>query len=272
MLGNLAWKVSRILARNGGPFSRFLYSAATIYSRSYKNLDYDMASNGEFLLLDRLSRLDIRIVFDIGANKGDYASACLSRFPDAFVHAFEIVPVTFRKLQDNLASLGRVRLNEYGLSNTTETLEINYNPDHDGASSLLSGIKAIHDDTWQRMPVRVTTGDEYVRDNSVPLIDILKIDVEGAENLVLEGFRDTLAQGRVSSIQFEFGLANIYSKFLLNDFWSLLGEHGFVLGPIMPNGVDFKDYDPHDEDFQGAPNYFAVHRDRADMIAAVRRQ
>ena len=272
MLGSLAWKTSRVVARNGGPFSRFLYSAAVIYARSYKNLNYDMASNGEFLLLDRLGKLNIKVVFDVGANKGDYSKACLSRFPDAEIHAFEIVPATFKKLRANLASSGRVQLNDYGLSNATGTLEINYNPDHDGSSSLLNEVKAIHDAAWQKVPVRVSTGDEYVRDHPVPLIDLLKIDVEGAENLVLEGFRNTLTQGRISSIQFEFGLANIYSKFLLNDFWSLLGEHGFALGPIMPNGVDFKDYNPCDEDFQGTPNFFAVHKSRPDMISSVRRQ
>jgi FkbM family methyltransferase len=272
MFGSLAWKMSRVVARSGGPFSRLLYSAATIYVRSYKNLDYDMTSNGEFRLLNRLGKLDTKTIFDVGANKGDYTQACLSSFPNAFVHAFEIAPATFKKLQANLSSSGRVRLNEFGLSDRSGTFDINYNPEHDGSSSLLSGVTAIHDSVWQKVPVRVTTGDDYVRDNLIPLIDLLKIDVEGAENLVLEGFRNTLAKGGVSSVQFEFGLANIYSKFLLNDFWNLLGGHGFVLGPIMPDGVEFKDYDPCDEDFQGTPNFFAVHKDRSDMISAVRRQ
>ena len=231
-----------------------------------------MESNGELLLLDRLRKLNIKTVFDVGANRGDYSKACLSRFPDALIHAFEIVPATFNKLNANLASYGRVQLNEYGLSNTSGTLEINYNPDHDGASSLLDEVTVIHDASWRKVPVRVTTGDEYTDNKSISLIDLLKIDVEGAENLVLEGFRNTLAQGRISSIQFEFGLANIFSKFLLKDFWYLLGEHGFILGPIMPDGVDFKDYNPCDEDFQGTPNFFAVHKGCPDMISAVRRQ
>ncbi len=272
MFGNLAWKASRAVARSRGPLPRLLYSAATVYVRSYKNLNYDMTSNGEFLLLSRLARLNIRTVFDVGANQGAYVNACLSRFPNASIHAFEIAPPTFKKLHANLASSERVLLNAYGLSDTVGTLEINYNPDHDGASSLLNEVKEIHDARWQKVSVGVTTGDRYLSDHPVPLVDLLKIDVEGAENLVLEGFRDTLAQGRISSIQFEFGLANIYSKFLLNDFWKLLGGHGFVLGPIMPDGVDFKDYDPCDEDFQGTPNFFAVRKDRPDMISAVRRQ
>ena len=124
---------------------------------------------------------------------------------------------------------------------------------------------------WERLTAAVTTGDAYCRANAVERIDLLKIDVEGAENLVLDGFWDMFSQGRIACVQFEFGMLNIYSKFLLKDFWDLLTGHGFTLGPIMPDGVWFRDYDPRDEDFNGPPNFFAVHHARPDLIAAVRR-
>jgi hypothetical protein len=65
-------------------------------------------------------------------------------------------------------------------------------------------------------------------------------------------------------------MINIYAKFLLLDFWRVLTGHGFVLGPVMPRGVAFKSYDARDENFQGPPNFVAVHGSRPEIIAAVR--
>jgi hypothetical protein len=65
-------------------------------------------------------------------------------------------------------------------------------------------------------------------------------------------------------------MINIYSKFLLRDFWQFFSEHGFAIGPIMPNGVTFKDYNPRDENFQGPPNFLAVHKSRPMIIEAVK--
>jgi FkbM family methyltransferase len=229
-----------------------------------------MESNGEYYVLDRLSTTGIKNVFDVGANKGEYTNACLSRFPAATIHAFEIAPPTYQKLTQNVSS-ERVKFNKFGLSNTEGYFELNYNPDDDGSSSLVEG-SSIHDGMWQRIKVDVTTGDKYCKDSGVKSIDLLKVDVEGAEHLVLDGFSQSFASGVISSVQFEFGMVNIYSKFLLKDFWELFSKHGFVVGPVMPNGVDFKDYNTRDEDFQGPPNFFAVHKSKLNIIKAVRRQ
>jgi trans-aconitate methyltransferase len=101
-LRNVAWNTSRVIAHRGGPFSRLLYSMASVYVLTYKNRNYDMTTNGEYFVLDCLSKQNIKTVFDVGANKGEYTTACLSRFLDAKIHAFEIVPATFQKLAANI--------------------------------------------------------------------------------------------------------------------------------------------------------------------------
>jgi hypothetical protein len=53
-----------------------------------------MDNNGEYYVLDKLSNTTIDTVFDVGANNGDYTNACLSRFKNAKIHAFEIAPPT----------------------------------------------------------------------------------------------------------------------------------------------------------------------------------
>jgi FkbM family methyltransferase len=267
-----ALHASRLIAQNCGPVSRLLYIGANAYVRSYKNLNYDMTSNGEFYILDRLPTKEMSTIFDVGANIGDYTSACLGRFrsDDVTIHAFEPVPATFEKLSANVAS-PHVRRNAIGLSNCRQMIEINYNPLDSGSSSIFAG-ELLHQGHWDKVQVEVMTGDEYCAENGEQSIDLLKIDVEGAENLVLEGFSGLLESEKISCIQFEFGMVNIHTKFLLKDFWDILNKRGFVLGPVMPRGVIFKDYNPRDEDFQGPSNYLAVHGARLDLIEAVRRR
>jgi hypothetical protein len=67
-------------------------------------------------------------------------------------------------------------------------------------------------------------------------------------------------------------MVNIYSKFLLKDFWEFFSNHGYILGPVMPKGVDFKEYNTRDENFQGPPNFFAVHKSKSKIIEAVKRK
>jgi FkbM family methyltransferase len=129
---------------------------ASVYVLTYKNRNYDMTTNGEYFVLDCLSKQNIKTVFDVGANKGEYTTACLSRFLDAKIHAFEIVPATFQKLAANIKIRKRVELNGFGLSNFEGTVEINYNPNEDGFSSIIAG-EAIHDSTWTKLQVLLVT-------------------------------------------------------------------------------------------------------------------
>ncbi|CAN7550204.1 FkbM family methyltransferase [Bosea sp. LjRoot9] len=269
ILRKTAWNTSRLIAQNGGAVSRALYKVANLYKKTYNNLNYDMNTNGEYYLLDRLSTAEMKTVLDVGANKGDYTLACLSRFKDANVHSFEIAPPTYQKLTNNVSSK-RVKLNNFGLSNKDGSFYLNYNPDDDGSSSLVEGSN-IHDGNWSKIQVNVIRGDDYCKNECINSVDLLKVDVEGAEHLVFDGFSESFEKNMISTVQFEFGMVNIYSKFLLKDFYDLFSKHGFVLGPVMPSGVDFKEYNTRDEDFQGPPNFFAVHKSKPRIIEAVKK-
>jgi FkbM family methyltransferase len=270
-LNGIAWSTSRTVANGRGPVSRALFGLASIYVRAYKNLNYDIAENGELFVLRKLAQSDVRMIFDVGANVGDYSAACLECMPNAHVHAFEIAEPTYKLLADKSSGSARMSIHNLGLSNKSGEIEMFYNAAHDGSSSLLDQASQIHSgQEFKAIPCRVMRGDEFCSENGIDHIDLLKIDVEGAEHLVLEGFDSLFRKGAITCVQFEFGLVNIYSKFLLHDFWTMFNGYEFEVGPIMPDGVDFKSYDPHDEDFQGAPNYFAVHRSRKDLVETLR--
>lgn len=81
--------------------------------------------------------------------------------------------------------------------------------------------------------------------------------------LVLAGAAETLAQRRVKLLQFEYGAFSIDTRFLLKDFFALLGGQ-FWIGEIYPTHVDFADYDWRNEDFRFA-NYLCVSRDHPEL-------
>jgi hypothetical protein len=71
------------------------------YQSWYGNVNYDLESNGEGAVLDTVARFAPRVIFDVGANVGDWSQAAASRCSTAALHAFEISPPTFERLREN---------------------------------------------------------------------------------------------------------------------------------------------------------------------------
>lgn len=89
-------------------------------------------------------------------------------------------------------------------------------------------------------------------------IDLVKIDVQGHEMQVLEGFGAALARTRV--VQFKFGSVHIDTRTFFRDFWIFFAERGFDLYRLAPCGpVPVRAYREADEAFV-VTNYLAVRR------------
>lgn len=99
--------------------------------------------------------------------------------------------------------------------------------------------------------------DEYWK-NKDQLIDYVKIDVEGHELDVLEGFGELI--NKIKLIQFEFGGCNIDTRTFFQDFWYFFQEKEFLLYRISPRGCrQIKFYTPREENFITS-NYIAVNQ------------
>ena len=227
----------------------------------------EAAVNGEAWLIRRTAGLGFKTIFDVGANVGDWAGLALASHPAARLHCFEIVPSTFAALQKNLSShLARCVLNPFGLSDGAGTVKIYLNP----TSNLVSSMYTFGDASkWETVDGELQSGSAYVQAHGIEHIDYLKIDVEGAEALVLKGLVPELAAGKIRLLHFEYNRGALESRFLLKDFYALLQPLGFCLGKLYPHGVMFQDYRWDLEDFVG-PNYVACRKDDAEMIALLK--
>jgi Methyltransferase FkbM domain len=139
-----------------------------------------------------------------------------------------------------------------------------YFPDH----PEMSGPAARYDN-FVTIPfqAKLSTGDRYCDDRGIDTVDFLKIDAEGGEPPVLEGFEKHLATQKIHCLQFEYGKFAAETKFLLADYYQRLG-HLYWIGKIYPNCVDFRDYHFSMEDFRFS-NYCCVSKQRPDLRSAL---
>lgn len=238
-------------------FFRTIAKLAKQYLKWFGNASYKPLKNGERWVLAQLREASIGSVLDVGANVGDWALLAEEVLPQATIWALEIVPATFTRLRERVQGHTRIRCFNLGLADHDGVLPIHYDP---AASTHATFTEYPQGGARQRIDCPVRSGDGFLREHGIDRVDFLKMDVEGAEHLVLAGLAEALRTRRIRFIQFEYGRVNILTRFLLHDFYELLRGYGYVVGKVFPDFVDFRPYDLGDEDFIG-PNYLACSSD-----------
>ena len=151
-------------------------------------------------------------VFDVGANVGEL-TLLFSRFVgnEGSVHAFEASGEVFQKLETVCRAAGRrnAALNHLALADKNGTIRLNV---YDEAYSSFNSQAArpLENYGLDLQPVGIeetqaTTVDDYCAEKKIELIDLLKIDVEGAEFQVMQGARRMLESKSIRYLTFEFG-------------------------------------------------------------------
>lgn len=152
------------------------------------------------------------VVFDVGAYVGEL-TLLFSRFVGqrGQVHAFEASSANFRHLKAVCEFTNRrnVILNHLALWKEEGTVKLFvYDDEHLSWSSVADRPLekyGIHVRPIGTEEVWATTIDAYCDKNGISRIDLLKIDVEGAEYQVLLGARRMLESKRIRCCVFEFG-------------------------------------------------------------------
>jgi FkbM family methyltransferase len=177
------------------------------------------------------------IVFDVGANVGNYTKSILKFNPEALVYAFEPHPLTFNKLTNNMSGIFFNAINFAVGDNSSELSLYDYkiNDGSSHASLYKDVIENIHKSPSVEHKVNVISLDEFVAMNGLNIISLLKIDVEGNELNVLKGSKKIIGEGRVLAIHFEFNEMNISSRTYFRDFWDMLTNYEFYR--LLPNDM-----------------------------------
>jgi FkbM family methyltransferase len=151
--------------------------------------------------------------------------------------------VTFEKLSNSLHA-PNIQIYNLGFSNLDGQATIYDHESEDGsehASLFKDVIEIIHHDKVVEHRIQLRTIDSFVHENKIQRIGLLKIDTEGNELNVLLGAKETLKDGKIDIIHFEFNDMNMISKVFMRDFIHALSSYNVYR--LLPKGLLKLDYE-----------------------------
>ncbi len=198
--------------------------------------------SGESFVLDVLfANLNSQppfIIFDVGANVGDYAEQVISKLSNKVeLYCFEPAASSYSRLESRLAGREGVHLSNIAMGEKDDSLILYSNAPESGIASFYKR-RLDHFGITMEIPetVKVSTIDIFCQEHGIDFIHFLKLDVEGHELEVLKGAELLLAKDGVGAIQFEFGGCNIDSRTFFQDFYYLLNGR-FKLFRVLKKGL-----------------------------------
>ena len=239
-----------------------------IFNAIENNGCVDFNSNGEEefvknLFLSFSEKKQKRVVFDIGANVGDYSriieEKALAYRTDIDLHLFEPTKSCFAVIESKFNS-NRATINNFGASDSNCKARIFYDKEQSGLASLYQRNLACYDlKLDQSEEIILKRLDQYIEEKGIKHVDFVKIDIEGHELKAFEGFGKYMSGEFIDYIQFEYGGANLDSHSSLMDIYQFLNERGFDVAKVMPKGLEIRKYAPFMDSFQYS-NYVAISR------------
>ena len=149
------------------------------------------------------------VILDVGANAGQSVKKFKTAFPSSVIHSFEPGRETFALLQENVAKEENVFAWQYALGSSVGEQLFQENVESD-MSSFLELSTAGWGEVKKREKVAVTTVDQFLADQSIVAVDILKSDTQGYEVEVFKGAENAMRRNRIGLIYFEFIFAEMY--------------------------------------------------------------
>ena len=184
-------------------------------SLNFFGLDIIRLKNNPKYTLLGIRSLPIRTIIDIGANTGQFSKYIIEIFPEAQLFCFEPLPVQYKKLKAWGESKNRNKpmIHKLAIGDTEGEKEIIFHADHSPLSSILVSTELLnkiypYTQKEQRVLVKISKLDNAMRS----LVDIaqrdilIKIDVQGYEDRVIRGGKETFNKAKAVLIEVNLDL------------------------------------------------------------------
>jgi FkbM family methyltransferase len=193
--------------------------------------------------IELLEKHDIDMIFDIGANKGQFALKMRELGYRGRIVSFEPLPDAFSQLQKSAAgdknwtvvntaigdTEGDIRINVSQNSYSSSILDILPRHVESAADSVYVGEVTAPITTIDKIILQYFTGVENM---------FLKIDTQGYERQVIEGCKNSIHL--IKGFQLELSLIPLYAgETLMQEMVDLLRSKGFKLMLLEPGHQDY---------------------------------
>jgi len=173
---------------------------------------------------------DVNTVLDLGAYQGFYSLYAMIRYPRARIYAYEPLLSNYHKLLENIRknnlAEGRFMSFNMAVADRKGKQDLYVNSQAEMGSSLMFR-------TAQSIQVDSVTMADIFHDNNLETVDVLKMDIEGAEYGVIRS-ADSEIMRRINNIIAE--LHPMPGEDIC-DFIQLLRELGFFLKSVDKPGM-----------------------------------
>lgn len=166
------------IAKQTSPYQRKVEQWNKLDPKNELRFDYDLTSNST--------------VFDLGGFKGQWASDIYARY-GCNVYVFEPVRNFVIAIQLRFQKNEKIKIFDFGLGNKNTELMISTKGD---SSSLFKG----HGDE----KILIHCFSEFIKEHNITSIDLLKLNIEGAEYDLLDHIIENDLHKIIKNIQVQF--------------------------------------------------------------------
>jgi len=173
-IGHVFIKISETIYKNFSLASWFKNNGDQTY-----RLDYDLNEKS--------------LVFDVGGYEGQWASDIFSKYC-CKIYIFEPVPQFADKIKDRFSKNKNITVYGFGLSNKTCHGKISIERDSSSIFKKSSNMQSI----------KLIRAIDFIQENNISKIDLIKINIEGAEYDLLEHLIECGFIKNIHDIQIQF--------------------------------------------------------------------
>lgn len=171
--------------------------------------------NDEIRAHRRFIQSQCPVLFDVGANVGEWSNAVAKRL-DGNVQLWMFEPQqACREHLQPLVDRGVGILTQAAVGDRDGYANLFTPGGPAGNASLYPRRDTFFSDT-QFVPqqVKVITVDGFIEEKGVERVDFMKMDIEGHELAALSGATKALQSKTINALSFEFGSGNVNSRYL----------------------------------------------------------
>lgn len=157
-------------------------------------------------------------IFDVGACTGEVTFQYKTLFKNSNIYCFEPFASSYEILKKRTSDFKNIKCYNVALSDITGQVDFHVNQYYPTNSMLATHVdsgKNWNDEvfvTKEVIKINSLTLDDFVEQNQIHKIDILKMDIQGTEYRILEGASRFLEQKKISLIYLEIIIMPTYQE------------------------------------------------------------